>query len=108
MDPTELSSGFHFGQVFAYDSSCSRDHGPLFKVPVTIAKPVNCTSLASSTFSIKDLTLSSGDINRTFISVPVGCNFLEFTVKTNPQPISSLFQVLFTQLPNVLLFNIAS
>eukprot|EP00808_Paulinella_micropora_P028965 g4430.t1 len=45
VDPTQLAPGTHFAEVLGFDSEFSeKERGPLFRVPITVCKPVPASS----------------------------------------------------------------
>lgn len=75
VDPTTLDDGLHYSEVVGIDSEAPW-RGPLFRIPVTICKPLELKTLPPvATFS--DLSLVAGGIERRFISVPEGTTWAE-------------------------------
>jgi hypothetical protein len=69
VDPTQLTAGkFHYGEILGYDTQCP-DRGPLFCLPVSVAKPI-IPSNASLRF--QNINFEPGLIRRWFIAVPAG------------------------------------
>ena len=78
VDPTKLEPGFHFTYIIGYDTE-NPTMGPLFKIPVTVCKPVTTNE---AVVQFKNLEFSSGEIMRKFISVPATSNYCEIIVST--------------------------
>jgi len=86
VDPSGLQSGeAHLGFVSGFDSSRPQ-LGPLFKLPITVVRPVSptiCPQLQESAVIKRMGThFGPGSMQRTFASVPTGCTWAEFTVTT--------------------------
>ena len=76
VDPTQLTPGFHFGEILGYDTN-QRHAGPLFRIPVTVCKPDNVTSSNSlaplhadavSWVRYNELNFTPGVTHRKFVS----------------------------------------
>ncbi|XP_024379679.1 tripeptidyl-peptidase 2 isoform X4 [Physcomitrium patens] len=79
VDPTGLKDGLHYAEVVGVDSEAPW-RGPLFRIPVTICKPLELkTSPPVASFS--NLSFVPGAIERRFISVPEGTTWAEATLK---------------------------
>ncbi|KAJ0970189.1 hypothetical protein J5N97_023066 [Dioscorea zingiberensis] len=80
VDPTNLKHGMHYHEVYGIDSRAPW-RGPLFRVPITIIKPV--ASLGQPpTISFSNMSFVPGHIERLFIDVPLGATWAEATMKT--------------------------
>ncbi|CAG8455950.1 13834_t:CDS:10 [Funneliformis caledonium] len=79
VDPTQLNPGeFDYGEVQGYDTTCS-DRGPLFRVPVTVTRPIILSNGSKVTFD--NWSFGPGHIERRFIKVPDGATFADLTIK---------------------------
>ncbi|RUP47401.1 hypothetical protein BC936DRAFT_145776 [Jimgerdemannia flammicorona] len=82
VDPTQLTAGqFYSAEILGYDSTCPA-RGPLFSVPVFVAKPLDTTT--SPTLRFSSLQYGPGTINRRFVRVPDGATFVDVTVRSLP------------------------
>eukprot|EP00899_Mesostigma_viride_P019360 jgi/Mesvir1/27425/Mv25036-RA.1 len=80
VDPTKLSEGLHYAEVRAIDMAAPW-RGPVFRVPVTIIKPMVLDIPKSGPIvAFKELSFMPGDIERRFIAVPEGASAVEFTI----------------------------
>ncbi|KAK9121596.1 hypothetical protein Syun_019213 [Stephania yunnanensis] len=81
VDPTNLSDGLHYYELYGIECKAPW-RGPVFRVPITIAKPL---AVKEQIPSIKFLGMSflPGHIERRFISVPLGASWVEATMKTS-------------------------
>ncbi len=73
VDCSELTPGFHFGQVQAYDTA-NPSFGPLFSIPVSICKP-EPLDIVMQSLKWSDVHFNSGQIIRKFVQVPMNANF---------------------------------
>ncbi|KNA22818.1 hypothetical protein SOVF_030530 [Spinacia oleracea] len=81
VDPTNLETGLHYFEVYGIDSKAPW-RGPLFRIPVTITKPVaviNCPPVISFT----GMQFCPGHIERRYIEVPLGATWVEATMRTS-------------------------
>jgi tripeptidyl-peptidase-2 len=82
IDCGELEPGVHVGEVLGFDDA-HRERGPLFRVPVTVVRPVE----KSETDAGRDVAWSeaiefeSGDVVRHFIPVPAGATWADLVLK---------------------------
>jgi tripeptidyl-peptidase-2 len=82
VDSGELDPGVHVGEVLGYDDA-HRERGPLFRVPVTVVRPVE----PSETDSARDVAWSEsvefepGDVVRRFLAVPAGATWADLVLK---------------------------
>ncbi|KAI8146465.1 hypothetical protein BJV82DRAFT_598642 [Fennellomyces sp. T-0311] len=82
VDPTALTeSEFHYGEVLGYDTSAP-DRGPLFKVPVSVVKPI---VPAKGSIEFKNVEFGPGDIMRRFVHVPEGASYAKLTLRSKTQ-----------------------
>ncbi len=80
VDPTKLAPGVHYEEIRGYDST-ARGRGPLFRVPVTVIKPIDPPDDGhgwSETLSFKP-----GQIERRFFTVPHGATWANLHVRTS-------------------------
>lgn len=82
VDPNSLSDGqFHYCEVLGYDTSAP-ERGPLFKIPVSVAKP---TVPANGFIGFPNIEFGPGDITRRFIHVPEGSTYAKLTLRSKSQ-----------------------
>ena len=75
VDPTALDPGVHFAEVLGFDAKSSSS-GPLFRVPVTVCRPIELT--AADGWSVTERrTYDPGEIQRWFIDVPDGATWID-------------------------------
>ncbi|KAF0698014.1 Aste57867_11345 [Aphanomyces stellatus] len=72
-----LPPGDHYGEIVGYDSH-DRSHGPYFRVPVTVVKP-----MATSTELSLHKTVAAGAIFRSFVTVPAGATWMDVHVTSS-------------------------
>ncbi len=72
VDPRGLSEGVHTAEVRGYHSG-RENRGPLFRIPVTVIKP---HTLEDGELE-ETITLSPGQIERRFVSVPEGATWAD-------------------------------
>ncbi|KAI8365920.1 subtilase family-domain-containing protein [Radiomyces spectabilis] len=78
VDPTALKEGeFHYGEVLGYDTK-NPERGPLFKVPVSVIKPI---TPENGSLLYKGIDFNPGDIIRRFIQVPEGACYATLTLR---------------------------
>jgi tripeptidyl-peptidase-2 len=95
VDPSNLTPGFHFGTIKAYDVS-NPNLGPIFTVPVTVCKP---DLIGDAGFiSYKNIALKPADVIRKFIAAPANANFAEIVVTTKGNDVKSDLQMSLKQL----------
>eukprot|EP00929_Paragymnodinium_shiwhaense_P110790 TRINITY_DN7800_c0_g1_i1.p1 TRINITY_DN7800_c0_g1~~TRINITY_DN7800_c0_g1_i1.p1 ORF type:complete len:1265 (+),score=358.68 TRINITY_DN7800_c0_g1_i1:256-4050(+) len=85
VDPTGLSEGqAHLAHVVGYDSE-KPGIGPLFRLPITVIRPVSppvCPlGQLAPKFQRKSIQLSAGTLVRSFVAIPPGCTWAEFTLR---------------------------
>ncbi|KAG0231413.1 tripeptidyl-peptidase II Tpp2, partial [Actinomortierella wolfii] len=79
VDPTALQAGrLHIAEIFAYDTACPA-RGPVFRIYVTVAKPVALDTL--STIKFENVLFSPGHIERRLIHVPHGATHADAVVR---------------------------
>lgn len=78
VDPTNLSDGLHYYEIYGTDCKAPW-RGPLFRVPVTITKPVILKD-RPPVVSFKGISFLSGQIERRFLEVPLGATWAEATM----------------------------
>ncbi|PKA45566.1 tripeptidyl-peptidase II [Apostasia shenzhenica] len=81
IDPTNLSDGLHYHEVYGIDCKAPW-RGPLFRVPITIIKPVGPLG-QPPLLSYSNVSFSPGHIERRFIAVPAGATWAEATVRAS-------------------------
>ena len=75
VDPTGLEPGVHFGEVLGFDAASS-ESGPLFRVPVTVCRPIELTADNEWTRTERR-TYEPGEVRRWFIDVPDGATWID-------------------------------
>jgi len=86
IDPERLPEGVNYGEVQAYDSR-RRERGPLFRVPVTVAKP---EPVAPPYRVAETIRSEPGDITRRFFAVPEGATWADVTLQAGDLQASRL------------------
>ncbi|GLI68325.1 hypothetical protein VaNZ11_012720 [Volvox africanus] len=116
VDPSSLPPGLHYGEVVALEVD-SRERGPLFRLPITVIKPLqvplaatsingingntvagNGNSSAVGTVSLGPLSFAPGTEYRRFVAVPPGATWAELTLRAAPYDTPKLFLIRGTQL----------
>ncbi|RYQ94046.1 hypothetical protein Ahy_B09g100248 isoform A [Arachis hypogaea] len=80
VDPTNLADGLHYYEVYGIDCKAPW-RGPLFRIPVTITKPVAVTNRPPQV-SFSKMLFQSGHVERKYIEVPHGASWVEGTMNT--------------------------
>ncbi|PON90851.1 Tripeptidyl peptidase [Trema orientale] len=81
VDPTSLSEGLHYHELYGIDCKAPW-RGPLFRIPITITKPMTVTNRPPLvTFS--RMSFLPGHIERRFLEVPLGASWVEATMQTS-------------------------
>uniref|UniRef100_M8AQP4 tripeptidyl-peptidase II n=1 Tax=Aegilops tauschii TaxID=37682 RepID=M8AQP4_AEGTA len=81
VNPVNISSGLHYYEVYGMDCRAPW-RGPIFRVPITIIKPI-ALSGEPPVLSLSKLYFKSGHIERRFINVPIGASWAEVTMRTS-------------------------
>ncbi|XP_021765110.1 tripeptidyl-peptidase 2-like [Chenopodium quinoa] len=81
VDPTNLESGLHYYEVYGIDSKAPW-RGPLFRIPVTITKPMAVVN-SPPLISFAGMQFCPGHIERKYIEVPHGATWIEATMRTS-------------------------
>ncbi|KAH6555217.1 hypothetical protein KP509_1Z272900, partial [Ceratopteris richardii] len=81
VDPTRLTPGVHCSEVSGFDCKSSW-RGPVFRIPITILKPVELTNQPAS-IAFDGMHFVPGHIERRFIVVPLGATWAEGTFKVS-------------------------
>ncbi|XP_019427274.1 PREDICTED: tripeptidyl-peptidase 2-like isoform X2 [Lupinus angustifolius] len=82
VDPTNLSDGgLHYYEVYGIDCKAPW-RGPLFRIPITITKPVAVTNRPPQV-SFSKMLFQPGHIERKYIEVPHGASWVEATMNTS-------------------------
>lgn len=71
INPRALPTGVHFTQVLGYDICCI-DKGPIFRVPITLIKPIILDDCSHNTINLNNLSFKPAENKRFFIHVPYG------------------------------------
>lgn len=81
VDPTRLSTGLHYYELYGIDCKAPW-RGPLFRVPITITKPIVLKD-QSPRITFSGISFLPGQVERRFIQVPLGANWVEATMQTS-------------------------
>ncbi|XP_020960189.1 tripeptidyl-peptidase 2-like isoform X3 [Arachis ipaensis] len=81
VNPTNLADGLHYYEVYSIDCKAPW-RGPLFRIPVTITKPVAVTNRPPQV-SFSKMLFQSGHVERKYIEVPHGASWVEGTMNTS-------------------------
>ncbi|KAJ8771388.1 hypothetical protein K2173_026565 [Erythroxylum novogranatense] len=81
IDPTNLSDGLHYHEVYGIDCK-ARWRGPLFRIPITITKPMTVKNRPPIVL-FPNMSFLPGHIERRFIEVPFGASWVEATLRTS-------------------------
>ncbi|CAD5234905.1 unnamed protein product [Bursaphelenchus xylophilus] len=98
VDPTKLPIGCHYAEIHGVDTD-NPQSGPLFKVPITIIKPVILTN--EDNYQLKQsFGLEPAKPFRLFVRNPDGAQYLKLKLKTaNPETVSKLYLHVIDQTP---------
>lgn len=81
VDPTNLSPGLHTAQIFAYahdeNYSTNVNRGPMFVIPVTIARPMK----EQNHICVRNLQFQPAEVKRHFLSVPLTATWMDVTLR---------------------------
>lgn len=91
VDPTKLSDGLHYYEVYGIDCRAPW-RGPLFRVPITITKPMILKN-HPPVISFDKISFLPGHIERRFIEVPLGATWVEGTIRTSGFDTSRRFYI---------------
>ena len=81
IDTKSLAPGAaHFSEILGYDQR-NVDHGPVFRFPVSVLKPLELHNGNANKYVFNDLKMSPGSVFRRFIRPPEGASYA--TVKLN-------------------------
>ncbi|XP_024625143.2 tripeptidyl-peptidase 2 isoform X2 [Medicago truncatula] len=78
VDPTNLCDGLHYYEVYGIDCKAPW-RGPLFRIPITITKPVAVINRPPQV-SFSEMLFEPGHIERKYIEVPHGASWVEATM----------------------------
>ncbi|MQM06774.1 hypothetical protein Taro_039603 [Colocasia esculenta] len=81
VDPSKLNKGLHYHEVYGTDCKAPW-RGPLFRIPVTITKPISLEG-QPPLISLLQKSFLPGHIERIFIDVPLGATWVEATMRTS-------------------------
>ncbi|KAI8808438.1 Tripeptidyl peptidase II-domain-containing protein [Cladochytrium replicatum] len=90
IDPVSLPPGLHYAEVQGFDTKAV-DAGPLFRVPVTVVKPL--PREPSAVYKFENVRFEPGTVERRFIAVPADANFVEIIMKTETRPVPARFYI---------------
>ncbi|KAH7289722.1 hypothetical protein KP509_30G016100 [Ceratopteris richardii] len=79
VDPTHLTPGVHCSKISRFDRKSSW-RGPVFRILITILKPVELTNQPAS-IAFDGMHFVLGHIEWSFIDVPLGATWIEGTFK---------------------------
>ncbi|KAG2434097.1 hypothetical protein HXX76_007824 [Chlamydomonas incerta] len=118
VDPSRLPPGLHYGEVVAHEVE-ARGRGPLFRLPVTLIKPLTVPLAATAygaggaatasvngngsspnvgTVALGPLSFTPGSEFRAFVAVPPGATWAEMTLRAGAYDTPKLFLLRGTQL----------
>ncbi|KAK3220700.1 hypothetical protein Dsin_014670 [Dipteronia sinensis] len=81
VDPTNLKDGLHYFEIYGVDCKAP-ERGPLFRIPVTIIKPMTILT-RPPLVSFAKMSFLPGHIERRFIEVPLGASWVEAIMRTS-------------------------
>ncbi|KAI9162128.1 hypothetical protein LWI28_024106 [Acer negundo] len=81
VDPTNLKYGLHYFEIYGVDFKAP-ERGPLFRIPVTIIKPMAVLT-RPPLVSFAKMSFLPGHIERRFIEVPLGASWVEAIMRTS-------------------------
>ncbi|KAA8533720.1 hypothetical protein F0562_031237 [Nyssa sinensis] len=81
VDPTNLSDGLHYYELYGIDCKAPW-RGPLFRIPVTITKPMGVKN-RPPLISYSGMSFLPGHIERKYVEVPIGATWVEATMRTS-------------------------
>ncbi|TKY51308.1 Tripeptidyl-peptidase 2 [Spatholobus suberectus] len=81
VDPTDLNDGLHYYEVYGIDCKAPW-RGPLFRIPITITKPVAVTNRPPQV-SFSKMLFQPGHVERKYIEVPHGASWVEATMNAS-------------------------
>ncbi|KAI5070002.1 hypothetical protein GOP47_0014345 [Adiantum capillus-veneris] len=81
VDPSQLAPGVHCSEICGIDCEAPW-RGPIFRIPVTILKPLELTNQPPSVL-FKGMNFVPGHIERRFIVVPIGATWAEATMRVS-------------------------
>ncbi|CAH3119853.1 unnamed protein product [Pocillopora meandrina] len=90
VDPLGLPHGAHYAEVSAYDISCPQ-RGPLFRVPITVIKPNSVSDVNHYVYELEDVKFKPGQVHRSFVHVPEGATWAEFSALSLEEEVYGLF-----------------
>jgi tripeptidyl-peptidase-2 len=79
VDPTQPESGVHWAEIRGFEEG-HEDRGPAFRLPVTVTRPVSMSAENPGRWS-EEMSLKPGALQRRFIEVPSGVNWLELRIR---------------------------
>nr|KYP74790.1 Tripeptidyl-peptidase 2 [Cajanus cajan] len=81
VDPTNLNDGLHYYEVYGIDCKAPW-RGPLFRIPITITKPMAVTNRHPQV-SFSKMLFQPGHVERKYIEVPHGASWVEATMNAS-------------------------
>ncbi|KAG5004989.1 hypothetical protein JHK86_029128 [Glycine max] len=81
VDPTNLNDGLHYYEVYGIDCKAPW-RGPLFRIPITITKPMAVTDRPPQV-SFSKMLFQPGHVQRKYIEVPHGASWVEATMNAS-------------------------
>ncbi|RDX94509.1 Tripeptidyl-peptidase 2, partial [Mucuna pruriens] len=81
VDPTDLNDGLHYYEVYGIDCKAPW-RGPLFRIPITITKPMAVTNRPPQV-SFAKMLFQPGHVERKYIEVPHGASWVEATMNAS-------------------------
>jgi len=80
IDTRGLPEGCHHAEIIAYDTDCV-EHGPVFRVPVTVVKPKVPCKENNYEFENSAESFRIGEMKRNFYKIPDRASWAELTIK---------------------------
>ncbi|CAJ1977041.1 unnamed protein product [Sphenostylis stenocarpa] len=81
VDPTNLNGGLHYFEVYGIDYKAPW-RGPIFRVPITVTKPMAVTD-RPPLVSFSNMLFLPGQVERKYIEVPNGASWIEATMNAS-------------------------
>ena len=77
INPASLTHGLYSTRILAFDDAKPESAGPELVIPVTVVVPLDANEFGEIDNSF---TLAQGDLQRTFLQVPLGAHYAKLTV----------------------------
>lgn len=83
----DLEPGTHYAEIQAYNP-LERNAGPVFRVPITVLRPVQPPATGRPVVKLGSLVLQGGTVHRRFVAVPPQATWCQLRVSTENMPTS--------------------